>query len=84
MKPEFRSSQNDLDRLPERSTARQSAEDEVNAALSLLEDIRRICDDPSARADVLPLLQKLGLRVGLHFADGIKGKKRKVRRGDWI
>ncbi len=40
----------------------------------------RITDDPKARAEVNPLLGRLGVWIGLRFADALKGKKRVVRR----
>jgi hypothetical protein len=55
-------------------------EEEVEAALSLLDDVRRIASDPASRAQVLSMAQKLELWIGLQFAEGIKGKKRRVRR----
>ena len=57
-----------------------SPEDEVDAAMDLLDDVRRVCNNTEARAEIAPVVQKLGLRVGLTFVEGIKGKKRKVRR----
>jgi hypothetical protein len=37
----------------------------VEAALRLFDDIRRVASDPAARAQILPLVQRLGLRIGL-------------------
>ncbi|HEY7308435.1 MAG TPA: recombinase family protein [Gemmataceae bacterium] len=53
---------------------------QAEAALALLDDVRRITADPAARGEINPLLQRLGLRVGLTFASTVKGKKRVVRR----
>jgi hypothetical protein len=55
-------------------------EDEVGAALSLLDNLERITTDPSARAQVNPLVVSLGLRIGLTFGSALKGKRRAVRR----
>jgi DNA invertase Pin-like site-specific DNA recombinase len=55
-------------------------EEEVEAAMRLFDDIRQVASDPAARAQVLPLVQRLKLWIGLHFAGVIKGKKRRVRR----
>ena len=55
-------------------------QDEVEAAMSLLDDIGRITSDDGARAEINPLLEALGLRIGLTFGGTIKGKKRVVRR----
>jgi hypothetical protein len=55
-------------------------EEEAEAAIHLLDDIRQVATDPAGRAAISPLLQRLGLRIGLQFVDGIKGKKRRVRR----
>jgi site-specific DNA recombinase len=55
-------------------------EAEVDAALALLDDLDRITGDETARAEINPLLQRLGVRIGLTFGSTIKGKKRVVRR----
>jgi hypothetical protein len=60
--------------------ASQSPESQAEAALGLLDDLTRITSDPAARAEINPLLQRLGLRIGLSFGSVIKGKKRVVRR----
>jgi len=57
----------------------RTPEEEVDAAMSLLDDIRQIAGDLESRAQVLSLAQKLELWIGLQFAEGIKGKKRRVR-----
>ncbi len=62
------------------ASASRTPEEEAEAALSLLDDVTRITDDPKARAEVNPLLGRLGVWIGLRFADAIKGKKRVVRR----
>lgn len=48
--------------------------------MEMFEDIRRVCEAPGARGDISPIVQKLGLRIGLTFFEGIKGKVSKVRR----
>ncbi len=58
----------------------RSPEAEVDTALSLLDDICRIAQDDRARAEVNPLLRKLGMWLGLTFDSTIKGEKRLVRR----
>lgn len=55
-------------------------ENEVNAAMGLIQDIQRITSDSKARGEINPLLVNLGVRIGLTFGDAIKGKKRVVRR----
>ena len=55
-------------------------EEEVDAAMGLMDDIGRVASDESARAEVRGLLAVLGLRIGLTFGDAVKGRKRKVRR----
>ena len=57
-----------------------SPEDEVDAAMALFDEMHCVCEDKNARADMASLVQKLGVRIGLNFVEGIKGKKRKVRR----
>lgn len=62
--------------LPRRST---TAEQDVAAALSLLDDITRVADDPAARADIPRLLDQIGVRIGLNFGTVIPAKKREVQ-----
>ena len=50
------------------------------AAIALLDDIERITTDPNARAEINGLLVRLGMWLGRSFVEGIKGKRRKVRR----
>jgi hypothetical protein len=60
-------------------TAR-SPEAQAESALGLLDDVTRVAGNPAARAEVRPLLQRLGVRIGLSFVSAIKGKKRVVQR----
>ncbi len=55
-------------------------EAQAEAALALLDDVTRISADPAARADVNPLLKRLGLWIGFTFRPVVKGKKRIVQR----
>jgi hypothetical protein len=55
-------------------------EEEVEAALALLDQIDRVISHQATRSEALLLFQRLGLRIGLRFIDGVKGKKRRVRR----
>lgn len=55
-------------------------EAEVGAAMALLAELERVAGDPGARADLPPLLDALGLRIGLSFVTEIKGRKRPVQR----
>ncbi|MHB1033149.1 MAG: hypothetical protein ACYC35_03900 [Pirellulales bacterium] len=57
-----------------------SAEQEVDAALTLLDDMSRIISDPAARGEISAILRRLGFQIGLSFTEGTKGKKRRVRR----
>lgn len=52
---------------------------EVESAMSPLDRIERIANDPNARADTRRLLDDLDVRLGLYFEEGIKGPKRKIR-----
>jgi hypothetical protein len=56
-------------------------EEEVELALALFDRIERVSNNPAARDEVRDLLDDnvLGLRIGLYFAEGIKGTKRKIR-----
>ena len=48
--------------------------------MTLLDDVDRITSDPQARADVNPLLVRMGVRLGLVFTEAIKGRKRRIRK----
>ena len=58
----------------------RSPEAQVEGALALLDDVARITADPAARAEINPLLKRLGLWIGLQFRPAVKGKKRVVQR----
>jgi hypothetical protein len=58
----------------------RSPEAEVDAVMALVDDICRVADDVGARADINPLLKRLGMWIGLTFTSAIKGTKRVVRR----
>ncbi|MHC4063038.1 MAG: hypothetical protein ACYSUI_00845 [Planctomycetota bacterium] len=72
-------------RLEKEDRARQTARatdpgQDVAAAIALLDDIERLISDPNARAEINGRLVRLGVRLGLSFTEGIKGKKRKIRK----
>jgi hypothetical protein len=58
----------------------RSPEAQAEAALAVLDDVARITADPAARAEVNPLLKRLGLWIGLRFRPAVKGTKRPVQR----
>jgi hypothetical protein len=58
----------------------RSPEQEVDVAMGVLDNIRQVAGDSAARAQILPLAQRLGLRIGLRFVDAIKVTKQRVRR----
>jgi hypothetical protein len=58
----------------------RSPERDVEAALGLLDNMSRVCNDATARADVTRLLVGLGVRIGLSFGTMVKGTKREVQR----
>jgi hypothetical protein len=65
----------------EQATAEgRSPEAQAEAALALLDDVARITADPTAWAEVNPLLKRLGLWIGLTFRPAIKGTKRVVQQ----
>jgi hypothetical protein len=51
----------------------------VEKTLALYDRIERVSSDAGARADVPPLLEGIGLRMGLYFDEGTKRNKRTVR-----
>jgi hypothetical protein len=79
---ELRSAENELAAVQRfhPATTPKAPEAEVEAALAFLDDLRRVSADDGARAHVNPLLQRLGIWIGLQFGSQIKGKKRLVRR----
>jgi DNA invertase Pin-like site-specific DNA recombinase len=52
---------------------------EIDNAMALLDDLRRVAVDDSSRAQVPGLFDRLGIKIGLHFVDATK-KARHVRR----
>ncbi|GJM26222.1 MAG: hypothetical protein DHS20C16_26370 [Phycisphaerae bacterium] len=54
-------------------------EQEVRAAMDLIERFDVVSTDPTARRELTPLLRQMGLWLGLEFKDGVKGKKRRIR-----
>lgn len=55
----------------------------VDAAMLLLDRIASVSSDPSLRQQLPELFERLGLRIGLTFGPGRKGKRevRKLRNG---
>jgi len=82
MRDELRSAEKELEAQQRSclSPETRTPEAEVDAAMALLDDIGRIATDEKARSGIHPVLQKLGLWIGLNFGSAIKGKKRVVRR----
>ena len=58
----------------------RSPEAQVEGALALLDDVVRITADPVGRAEINPLLKRLGLWIGLQFRPAVKGRTRVVQR----
>jgi hypothetical protein len=69
-----------LSRLPPSSAeTEQSIDQEVDAAMSLLDDLKGLSSKPSARSELRPLLQRLGLHIGLRFQTATRGKTQRVQ-----
>jgi hypothetical protein len=64
----------------QRTKARVSAAEEVDAAMALFDDIRRATVGESTREELRELIERLGIRIGLNFTGWRKGPKRVVRR----
>jgi DNA invertase Pin-like site-specific DNA recombinase len=62
------------------SSEARSPEAQTEAALALLDDFAQIMSNSGARAEVKPLVKRLGLRIGLTFRPTVKGKKRVVQK----
>lgn len=58
----------------------QAPESQVEGALALLEDVARITTDPSSRAEINPLMKRLGWWIGLRFVPVAKGTRRVDQR----
>jgi hypothetical protein len=69
-----------LRKLQPPKKASSAPETEVKAALAVLNDIGRVAADATARDQIPPLLDALGVRIGLTFGTTIWGNKRKVQR----
>jgi len=54
-------------------------EEQIEEALKLLRNFRRIVTDPAAKSELPNVVAQLGVRVGLVFQGGTKGRKRPVR-----
>lgn len=80
MEQELSKAEADLAEALQAKSSRRSMDEEVAAAMQVFDDIVRVTDDPDARQDIQPLMNDLGLHVGLNFVEAIKGKKRKVRK----
>ncbi|NOX60034.1 MAG: hypothetical protein GXP29_14405, partial [Planctomycetes bacterium] len=55
-------------------------EDEIQAALALLDQLETVASDLPARREFAVLLRKLNLWLGLEFVESVKGKKRRVQK----
>lgn len=83
---EIESEKSDLEErirdLGDRQNSKQprTPADEVDAALALFDEIVRVVTDDEARAEIPQMIRRLGIWVGLRFCEGLKGKKRVVRR----
>ena len=64
---------------PRAASSRPDIDAEVEAALTLFDEIERLADDPTANEAINVMLERIGLRIGLFFEEGRKGT-RKVRR----
>ncbi|HNO78848.1 MAG TPA: recombinase family protein [Phycisphaerae bacterium] len=61
-------------------TAPTDPEHEIQAAMALLNQLETVTSDLPARREFAVLLRKLNLWLGLEFAEGVKGKKRRVQK----
>ena len=77
---ELRAGQQRLAEMERNSASIVSEAVRVDQAMTFVENLLRVCDDRSARAELQPILKKLGLWIGLDFTSALKGKKREVRR----
>lgn len=81
IKGELTEARRQLDTIPvPEADSVSSPEQEVELAMRLFDEIRLVATDGNARAQILPLLERLQMKIGLRFVDGLKGPKRHVRR----
>jgi hypothetical protein len=52
----------------------------VEEAMALLDNIEHVATDKTARTEINPLMERLGIRIGLEFVSVTKGTKRSVRK----
>ncbi len=57
------------------TTPARTPDEEVEAAMKVLDDVERIASDPSARAEIPQLLRKLNLHLWLNFGQIFRGKR---------
>lgn len=80
LEAELKDAERKLEERRATPSATRSWEAEVEAAMSLFDDMTKIAVDETARSQIQPLLGKIGFRIGLRFGAGIKGKTRAVRQ----
>ncbi len=69
-----------IHQLSSASARSSDADGGMEAAIHLFDQFNRILADPTARQQLVDMIQLLDARAGLSFIEGIKGAKRKVRR----
>jgi hypothetical protein len=79
LKQELRETEAAIGSKRQNSAPHRSIDDDVKVALELLDAITGLTAKAEARNALPDLVQRLGVRIGLTFAPGIKGTKRQVR-----
>ena len=68
-----------LDEAKQGKRRKGAIDEEVDAALSLVDDLNRVTEDRGAHAESVPA-NALGVRIGLTFGPTVKGEKRVIQR----
>lgn len=68
------------EKRPKPTVVAPTPEKNVEAAIAILAQVRRIATDEAARSRIPLLLSNLGVWIGMSLGSSLKGKKRIVRR----
>ncbi|HEY5311072.1 MAG TPA: hypothetical protein VIK18_01090 [Pirellulales bacterium] len=77
LKKDLQETELEIDSKRQINASVPSLAEDVTAAMSLLDQILGLTGDDYARESLPDLVRQLGVRIGLTFAAGIKGTKRK-------
>ena len=76
---ELRDTEAKIGALSQETAAARTVDEDVDDAMQLFEEITALADDEASRIKTGEIARRIGLRIGLNFAAGVKGTKRQVR-----